>query len=209
MAGGAAFLLMVLAITFKEYQAQRVGFAEDVVCTTGLTVVGTLPVLRSRGREKLGQIQGAEDQRRKDLLVESIDMTRLMLIRATQPQSLRVVMITSAVPGEGKTSLSSHLAVSLSRSGRRTLLVDFDLRKPTLHHLLDAPRGPGLSEYLRGEVELADIIRPTAVADLSLISAGNCDDLALDRLGTAGSGVDVQYTQDGVRLRHRRYVARS
>ena len=45
MAGGAAFLLMVLAITFKEYQTQRVGFAEDVVCTTGLTVVGTLPAL--------------------------------------------------------------------------------------------------------------------------------------------------------------------
>jgi len=188
MAGGAAFLLMVLAITFREYQTQRVGFAEDVVCTTGMTVMGTLPVLRRRGREKLGQIQGAEDQRRKDLLVESIDMTRLMLIRATQPQSLRVVMITSAAPGEGKTSLSSHLAVSLSRTGRRTLLLDFDLRNPTLHHILEAPRGPGLSEYLRGEVELADIIRPTAVAHLSLISAGNCDDLALAALAQRDLG---------------------
>jgi len=187
LAGGGAFLLMIIAITLREYQAQRVGFAEDVARTTGMTVMGTLPVLRRR-RANGRQVQGMEDPRRKDLLVESIDTTRLMLIRATQPHSLRVVMITSAASGEGKSSLSSHLAVSLSRSGRRTALLDFDLRNPTLHHLLDAPLAPGLSEYLRGEVELVDIIRPTALSNLALISAGNCDDKALTALAQRDLG---------------------
>jgi capsular exopolysaccharide synthesis family protein len=182
MSGGAAFLLIVLAITFWEYQAQRVGFAHDVVQTTGMGVVGTLPALASRSRENLALGRKSAALLRANLLLESIDTTRLMLLRATQAESLRVVMIASAVSGEGKTSLASHLAVSLSRSGRRTLLLDSDIRKPNLHQIFEAPLAPGLCEHLRGEVELSDAIRPTPIGNLALMSAGNIDDKALTLL---------------------------
>ena len=182
LVGGGVFLLIVLAMTFLEYRTHRVGFIDDVVLTTGMPVVGTLPILTRWGAGRLANGQGSSLQRRNDLLVESIDTTRLMLIRATQPESLRVLMITSATSGEGKTSLASHLAVSLSRSGRRTLLVDSDVRRPSLHHLLESPLAPGLCEYLRGEVGLAEIVRPTALANLAFVSAGSMDEPALTAL---------------------------
>ena len=108
-------------------------------------------------------------------MLESIDATRTMLIHAARTGSHRVVMITSAVGGEGKTSLASHLATSLARSGLRTLLIDADLRSPSIHRLFDLPVAAGLSEVLRGEVEWADAAAATTIEDLKVLTAGNCD----------------------------------
>jgi capsular exopolysaccharide synthesis family protein len=103
-------------------------------------------------------------------------------LHKARSDSLRVVMVTSATGGEGKTSLSSHLAASLARAGRRTLLLDADLRNPAIHRLFGVERSPGLCELLRGEVELADTIQPTPATQLSLIPAGRCNSLALQAL---------------------------
>jgi capsular exopolysaccharide synthesis family protein len=91
-------------------------------------------------------------------------------------------MITSAVGGEAKTSLAGHLAVSLARSGRKTLLIDGDLRNPAIYRLFDAPPAPGLSELLRGEAQLADILHPTGIAGLQVLPAGVYDAATLARL---------------------------
>jgi polysaccharide biosynthesis transport protein len=98
-----------------------------------------------------------------------------MLVHAARTGSHRVVMITSAVSGEGKTSLASHLATSLARSGLRTLLIDADLRSPSIHRLFSQPVVGGLSEVLRGEIELTEAIAATAIDDLNVLSAGQCD----------------------------------
>jgi polysaccharide biosynthesis transport protein len=116
------------------------------------------------------------------LLIESVDATRMMLLHTAQPQSFRVVMITSATVGEGKTSLSCHLAVSLARSGRRTLLIDADLRRPSAHRLWELPLEPGLCEYLRDQSDLPDVIGPAPLANLRVMSAGSCDEEALTAL---------------------------
>ena len=116
------------------------------------------------------------------LLVESIDATRTMLLHASRAESIRVVAVTSAVKGEGKTSLASHLGASLARAGRRTLLIDGDLRSPSLHRLFDAVPGLGLCELIKGEVELEDVIQKTHAEGLDLITAGRCDPLALQLL---------------------------
>ena len=77
------------------------------------------------------------------MLLESVDATRTMLVHAARTGSYRVMMIASAVGGEGKTSLASYLATSLARSGLRTLLVDADLRSPMMHRLFELPWSPG------------------------------------------------------------------
>jgi len=182
MTGVGAFILILAAMTFWEYRTQRVGLAEDVILTTGMPLVGTLPAVSLPRSSRQALSRGGSSSRRTDLLIESIDTTRLMLLRAAQEASHRVVMIASAISGEGKTSLASHLAVSIARSGRRTLLVDGDLRKPCLHDLFDAPLSPGLCDYLRGDVDLEGVVRTTAVSNLSLLPAGSLDDLALTAL---------------------------
>jgi capsular exopolysaccharide synthesis family protein len=85
------------------------------------------------------------------------------------------------VGGEGKTTLACHLATSLARAGRRTLLIDCDLRHPSIHQLVDIPAAPGVCEALRGE------IAPEAAAvatdnNLWIMPAGRCDNLALQAL---------------------------
>ena len=111
------------------------------------------PAVQSHSRRdrRAGGIES--DRYWQNLLLESIDATRTMLVHAARTGSHRVVMITSAVGGEGKTSLASHLATSLARSGLQTLLIDADLRSPSIHRLFDLPVAAGLSEVLRGEVE--------------------------------------------------------
>jgi capsular exopolysaccharide synthesis family protein len=75
----------------------------------------------------------------------------------------RSMLVTSAQAGEGKTATVVNLALSLAQLGARVLLVDADLRKPRCHHALGLPEGPGLTEYLLGEVEIPQVMRLLAV----------------------------------------------
>ena len=110
------------------------------------------------------------------MLAEAIDATRMMLVHSLGSQKTgHSLLITSAVPGEGKTMLACHLASSLARAGFRTLLVDGDMRRPTVHRILGATAGPGLCEVLRGESAPMDAIRPTAVTGMSFLPAGAWD----------------------------------
>src|SRR5262249_5959670 len=149
--------------------------ADEVPDAFGLTVVGGLPLVPSRANRGRAIPSREKDRYWRNLMLDSIDATRTLLVHAARTGSHRVVMIASAVGGEGKTSLSSHLATSLARSGLRTLLIDADLRCPSLHRLFDRPVAAGLSELLRGEVDLAEAIGSTAVEDLKILTAGNCD----------------------------------
>jgi capsular exopolysaccharide synthesis family protein len=89
-----------------------------------------------------------------------------------------MVMVTSAQSGEGKTSLATHLAASLAQIGRRTLLVDADLRHPIAHEVFGLAPAPGLCEVLRGDVRPEEVIQPTPVDGLAMIPAGRWDSWA-------------------------------
>ncbi len=80
-----------------------------------------------------------------------------MLTRTAGAETLRVILVTSAMGGEGKTSLSTYLAASLARSGQRTLLIDGDFRRPALHRIYDQPATPGFCELMRRECDLQDV----------------------------------------------------
>ena len=114
--------------------------------------------------------------------MESVDAARTVLLRDCKVGDLRSVMITSASKGEGKSSLASHLAISVARTGRRVLLADFDLRSPSAHRLFDIPAGPGIAELLRGEADLDDVVC-AVTSDLDVAPAGACDAQAVRTLG--------------------------
>jgi capsular exopolysaccharide synthesis family protein len=107
-------------------------------------------------------------------IVEQIKRVRTHIQHYTQgPTPPRALMVTSAVSGEGKSLLSANLAVSIAQGlGDSVLLVDGDIRNPTLHHYFSQPQSPGLSDYLAGEAELEGIVRATPVPRLSFIAAG-------------------------------------
>jgi capsular exopolysaccharide synthesis family protein len=179
----------LFGIAFLELQAHKVDSADDVPMELGLHVMGALPMLTARTTRRSRLKLKDKERYGYDRLLESIDATRTMLVHAARTGSHRVVMVTSAVGSEGKTSLCSYLAPSLARSGLRTLLIDADFRSPSLHRIFDLPLGPGLSELLRGEVDSAQVIGTTAVEHLKVITAGTCDRQTLSLLaqGRVGS----------------------
>lgn len=98
--------------------------------------------------------------------------SRLYQIAGTR--TLRRILITSCVPAEGKTFVTSNLAQSIvQQAERRVLMIDADLRAPQLHVALGATKRPGLADYLRGEVNEFEAIQRGARENLFLIPAGS------------------------------------
>jgi succinoglycan biosynthesis transport protein ExoP len=182
----AALCSVVLAVAWWEFSARRIQGPDEVVSGLAIRVVGAVPELPDPRRIQFAADGQAADVYRHNL-VESIDAIRTMLLRNASTENLRVVMVTSAVGGEGKTTLSSNLAMSLARAGRRTLLVDCDLRRPAAHQLFEQTLQPGFSEVALREVELPDAIRPTtADPNLFLLPAGQWDREVIQELAKAG-----------------------
>lgn len=97
--------------------------------------------------------------------------SRLYQIAVAHP--LRRVVLTSSVSEEGKTFVASNLAQSITRQeNRKVLLIDADLRAPSLHKTLGAPDEPGLSDYLRGDFDLTSVIQVGQVTNLCFIPCG-------------------------------------
>jgi capsular exopolysaccharide synthesis family protein len=175
-------LLVLLAFAWVEFQTRKVHSPDEVVHSLGLRLVGTVPDLSQNNWLKWLRPNAGDSTYTQSLLTESVDTARTFVLHAARTDKLQIVMVTSALAGEGKTSLASHLAASLARAGRRTLLLDSDLRNPSLHRLFDMTRGPGLAEVLRGETDLTGAIRETPIPNLRLISAGQSDPVALQTL---------------------------
>jgi capsular exopolysaccharide synthesis family protein len=116
------------------------------------------------------------------MLTESVDSFRTQLLHTARKNSLQIVMVSSAGSGEGKTSLSCHLAISLARSGLKTLLVDGDLRNPSAHDLFQLSLEPGLCEMLQDSALGSEAIRRTPVTGLWVLPAGKCTPRVLELL---------------------------
>lgn len=100
--------------------------------------------------------------------------SRLYQLRANGTQPLRTLLVTSAIPAEGKTFVANNLAQAIVRQAdSRALLIDADLRCPRLHVPLGAPIVPGLSDYLRGETDEMAIIQHGQVGNLCFIAGGS------------------------------------
>ena len=99
---------------------------------------------------------------------------RSRLFQLADTKSLRRIMVTSSVPGEGKSFVCANLAQAmLQQQNRRVLLIDADLRLPALHKMLAAPPGPGLSNYLRGECDEHAAIQLGRQNNLYFMPAGD------------------------------------
>jgi capsular exopolysaccharide synthesis family protein len=180
-AGSAMALLGCVAlVSFSEFRTRKISAPDDVSKGLGLPLLGTVPPLPDKVRR--GLATAAADPHWQAQLNESIDTLRTLIMHSSRNNSTRVIMVSSAQGGEGKTSLASQLAASLARAWKKTLLIDGDLRNPANHKLFGLPLEPGLSEVLRGEVNVAEAVQATPVGRLWLLSAGHWDNHAIQAL---------------------------
>ncbi len=143
---------------------RRVRYPEQVSREMGLPILGVLPRLRS-GR--VGVAGGDEAQ-----VVESLRTIRLNLEHAYGTAGPLVTTITSPGAGDGKSFLASNLAVSFAEAGHRTIVIDADIRRGTLHRVFSAQRKPGLLDYLTGAAALDKVVQATAISGVEFIGGG-------------------------------------
>ena len=147
----------------------------DQVAQTGLPILGVLPHVHAkhRGTDSL------DDSR----LLEAVRAIRLNMACAYGSAGPLVVTITSPGSGEGKSFLTTNLGRVFADGGRRTLIIDGDLRRGSQHRRLSTTRRPGLADYLRGEVAIDEVIRPTSHPRLDVITCGTRTHDAPELLG--------------------------
>ena len=171
MLGGlvAPFGLVVL----KEQMNRRVTDSDYLEQQAHLAVIGEIARLPTRSATAQHHL-GRRDRRAVRLFEESVDALRTNLLLSNHPQPFRVLAVTSATKREGKTSVAVQLAVSIARASKElTLVIDGDMRAPSVHRVFEVPLEPGLSKVLSGECQLKDAILPTWSENVNVLPAGS------------------------------------
>ena len=158
---GMLVLVMVLCVII-ELSAGRVVDPDDLPGRVHVPVIGVVPPL-PQVQSAAGLFSSRDEfrtQRQLDQFVQSLDHLRVALTssRGAYGRDRRCILITSACSSEGKTTLAAQLAERCVNAGLLTLLIDADLRNPTLSRMLDVPTNRGLINILRGETVLEDTL---------------------------------------------------
>lgn len=174
MIGLVAGLLAGLAwALIREHMDDSIKHSDEVEALFGVPLLGVIPQL---GRKVAGKsrrdvaMQTIEDPRGS--FAEAYRSMRTALQFSTAEGAPRQLMVTSSVQGEGKSTTALALAINFAQLGKRVLLVDADMRNPSLHKALAVDNDRGLSNYLSGEGTREQLIRETEIAGLSLLTAG-------------------------------------
>ena len=158
---GAAFL--------REFMDDTLKGSDELERTTGLPVLGLLPNIKNQPEEHIALLAHMEP---RSPLAEAIRSLRTSLKFSTQYGAPRVTFITSSNPAEGKSSIALNLATAYAQVGSKVLLIDADLRNPSIHHLLKLDNLEGLTNYLAGAGDAAEISRPCLIKQLRVITSG-------------------------------------
>ena len=186
MVGLGAFVLVALAVSWWEFRSRRIHTTDEIAQTLKIRLLGAMPSVPEEVRRQPVGLDGTRHIYSQNVLMESIDGIRTLVLHEADLDSARVFMVTSAEGQEGKTTLSCHLGVSMARAGRKTLLIDGDLIRPGDHKMFDLPLAPGISEVLRGQAKVADVIRATTAPNLWVIPAGQMDRSVVQALARDG-----------------------
>jgi capsular exopolysaccharide synthesis family protein len=183
-------LLLGLGLAFLlEFNDSTIKSNEDVEKYLALPILGTIPHIvhnkkegiEIRRRSSKSKKQTSVVQYPKHLLsfsgddsviTESYRSLRTNLSFVSPDRPLQTALLTSAGPGEGKSLTISNLAMAYAQMGKKTLLVDTDLRRPVLHHLFEMKREPGFCDLFTENPDYEAAIRPSGRENLSIITAG-------------------------------------
>jgi polysaccharide biosynthesis transport protein len=160
-----AMLGVLLALVF-EFLDDTLKAPDDVEKLLGLSVLGVVPKLKS----PMKPADALEDPR--SAFAESYRSVRTALQFATDSGVPRCLLVTSASPSEGKSTTALTLARNFAQLGKRVLLIDADLRNPSLHREFGLEQGQGLSNILAGSAKPGDVIQATGSEHLSFIASG-------------------------------------
>ena len=143
---------------------RRVRYPEQATDELGLPIIGTVPAVRPRSANF--------DPEEAAQVVEAFRTIRLNLLHLLDPDGPIIFTISSPGAGDGKSLISSNLGMSFAESGRRTLIIDGDIRRGQLHSTFGVHQTPGLLDYLSGASSLEEVLQETDYERLSIVTCG-------------------------------------
>lgn len=165
----AGMILGLGLIYFLDRLDDRLELAEEIEEALQEPVLGQIPkVQKQDGAESL-LVTKLDDH---SMFSEALRGVRSAVLLGFGVERKKVLLITSAVPSDGKTTFTTNFAITLALAGHRVLLIDADLRRGATHTFFDGKRDPGLTEVLLGTEHWSDVMRPTGIATLRVIHSG-------------------------------------
>ena len=170
-----ALILGVGLAFFLEYLDNSVKNMEDIKDYLRMPVLGLVPYIdggvdggvdTSASRNLVSHLQ------RRSGASEAFRTVRTGIFFSAPEGEMKCILVTSSIPGEGKTMLATNTAITMAQSGYKTLLVDSDMRHPELHKSLKVNNSRGLSNVLVGDAEPEEVISPTQIENLDLLPCG-------------------------------------
>ncbi len=173
----------VLGAVLLDRSGRRVQYPVEVTRDMGLTILGSIPrVHRRNGKQDEHDLHRAHDLHQA---IEALRGVRMNLMHAYGGPGPLVVTVTSPGSEEGKSFVTSNLAIAYAEAGLRTLIIDGDVRRGQLHRLFLTARKPGLTDFLCDTVPRERVVHETQYPLLSFISCGTRQQSAPDFLGSS------------------------
>lgn len=170
------FLSVAYAL-FRDALDDRLTVADDLHAITGLPSVGAVPALpRSQAILAVPELPNN--------VLESYRLLRFNLLFSTIDSPVKSIVVTSTDSGEGKTDLACNLAVAASGEGRRVLLVDGNLRSPSIHKKMNVQGKPGLTDVIIGTSTLEESLHQTVIPGLQVLTCGSMVSTPTDLLAS-------------------------
>lgn len=156
----------VFAAFFVEYMDDSIKTTEDVEKTLGLPFLGLVPLEKEKGPLYITSAP-------KSVIAESYRTIRTGIMLSTAEKPPKVILVTSTVPEEGKTTTSANLALAMAQIGEKVLLIDGDMRRHNLHEVFNLDNTIGLSDVIVGRENLSSAIKPiNGMPNLNIITGG-------------------------------------
>jgi capsular exopolysaccharide synthesis family protein len=153
-----------------EHLDNTVRTPDDVKVQLGLPFLGMIPQVDLRSG--VASLQKMMSENPQSTVAETYRLLRTNLLFCSSGNSGMVVVISSANPGEGKTTTVANVAASLAQNGAKVLAVDADLRRPTLHQHFAIHRSPGLSDLIVGKCQASEAVQITRFKGLHILPCG-------------------------------------
>ncbi|KHE92722.1 MAG: Succinoglycan biosynthesis transport protein, partial [Candidatus Scalindua brodae] len=156
---------------FLEYLDNTIKSADDVEKHLKSTVLGVLEKV-AVDKDEVQNFDLISHELPMSTFAEAVRNVRTGIMLSSTDNPKKIILVTSTTPGEGKTFVAGNLAIVIAKTGKKTLIVDCDFRKPRVHKAFNIETMPGLSNHFVGEGDLDLIIKPTAIPNLSVITCG-------------------------------------
>ena len=160
----------ILVVILRILLDTKIKNESDVIQNTEYPILGVIPHFGGPEEGWKGKIKVFDAV--KSPIAESFRHLRSNIQFMQSKEGPQVILLSSTVGQEGKTTISVNLGAIMSLSKKRTVILNLDMRKPTLHEKFDLPNQKGLSELLNGRVKLKDVIQKTRYPSLDIISSG-------------------------------------